>query len=119
MNSYNKTNVKFLSVVSYIWPLFVIGKFSFEKNCEQVKFHVKQGEILFYLMLSLTLSSIISEVLLNYVSESLSIICFLINIGIGFSWIILAIMGIASAISNSKLSLPIVGFFANKLNKEG
>ena len=119
MSLYNKTNVKFLSVVSYIGPLFVIGKFSFEKDCEQVKFHCKQGEILFYMMSLFILLSIILDYAFSFVLESLSIICFLFNIGIAVTWIMLAIMGIISAFSGSKISLPIVGSLSNKINKEG
>lgn len=119
MSSYNKMNVKFLSVISYIGPLFVIGKFSFEKDSEQVKFHAKQGEVLFYIMFSLSLISCILDYTLSSMAESLSIICFLFNIGIGAAWLILSIMGIISAFSGSKVSLPIVGSFVNKINKEG
>lgn len=119
MSSYNKMNVKFLSVISYIGPLFIIGKFSFEKNCEQVKFHTKQGEVLFYTMFFLSIASATLDFIFRFMLESLSIICFLINIGIGVTWFILALMGISSAISGSKVSLPIVGSFVNKISKEG
>ena len=119
MSSYNKANVKFLSIVAYLGPLFIIGKFSFEKNCEQVRFHVKQGEILFCLMSFFALVSMILEYTFCSVLESFSIIFFLVNMGIGVMWLILAAMGVISACSGSKLSLPVVGTLANTLNKEG
>lgn len=120
MNSYNKTNVKFLSVISYIGPLFVVGKFSFEKNSDQLKFHNKQGEILFYLMSTLSLISVFLDYTFSFMLDCLSIIGLLFNISIAVTWIILAVMGIVSAFSSSKLCLPIIGSFAaNKLNKEG
>ena len=119
MNFYDKVNVKFLSVISYIGPLFIVGKFSFEKNCDQVKFHTKQGEFLFYIMFFLSLISAIFDYTLSSMVESLSIICFLANIGIGVTWLILSIMGIISAFSGTKVNLPIVGNFVNKINKEG
>ena len=119
MNFFNKMNVKFLSVISYIGPLFIVGKFSFEKDCEQVKFHTKQGEFLFYIMFSLSLISSLLNYALSSLVESLGIICFLVNIGIGVTWIILSIMGIISAFSGTKVNLPIVINFVNKINKEG
>lgn len=119
MNSYNKMNIKFLSVVSYIGPLFVIGKFSYEKDSDQVNFHYRQGEILFFTMSILILSTIIFDYILNFISDSLSIICFLLKIGISVTWVILSIMGVISAISGSKTYLPIVGSLLKKIsNKE-
>ena len=119
MNSYNKMNIKFLSIVSYIGPLFVIGKFSYEKDSDQVNFHYRQGEILFFTMFILVLFSLIFDYILNFVSESLSIICFLFKIGIGVTWAILSIMGILSAISGSKTHLPIIVMLLEKIsNKE-
>lgn len=119
MNYYNKLNVKFLSVISYIGPLFVIGKFSLEKNCDKVKFHVKQGEILFYLMSLLIFISIIIDYAFSFVWEYIGILCFLAKIGVSVMWIILAILGMISAFSDSKAILPVVGNLANRLNKEG
>lgn len=118
MNKYNKINVKFLSVISYIGPLFLIGKFSAEKDCESVKFHVRQGEILFYSMIILFLFTFILDYTLSSILESLSIICFLLYIGIAVAWLILSLMGIASAFSASNTSLPLVGDLSNKITKK-
>ncbi len=118
MNSYNHANIKFLSVIAYIGPLFVIGKFSYEKDCNQVKFHCKQGEVLFYIMATLVLVSIFLDFSFNFVLDSLSIICFLFNIGVGVSWMILSIMGATSALSSTKVRLPIVGAVLDKINNK-
>lgn len=118
MNSYNHANIKFLSVIAYLGPLFVVGKFSYEKECAQVKFHCKQGEALFYMMTTLVLVSIFLDFTFNFVLDSLSIICFLFNIGVGVSWVILAIMGAASALSGTKVRLPIIGVVLDKINNK-
>ena len=44
---YNKVNVKLLSILAYIGPLFLMGKLSVEKDEPHVKFHTHQGAILF------------------------------------------------------------------------
>ena len=40
-------NIKFLSAISYIGVLFVIGHFAVEKNNPDLRFHTFQGGILF------------------------------------------------------------------------
>ena len=42
---YNKVNVKLLSILAYIGPLFLMGKLSVEKDEPHVKFHTHQGAI--------------------------------------------------------------------------
>lgn len=118
MRHYNKTNIKFLSILSYIGPLFIIGKFSYEKNSDQVSFHCKQGELLFYIMTILILISITFDHFLTSLLESFSVICFLFKIGIIVTWIILSIMGIVSAFFESKTKLPIVGNLYDKFNNK-
>ncbi len=118
MNKYNKANVKFLSVISYVGPLFLVGKFSLEKNCESVKFHVRQGEILFYSMIILSFLIAILDYTLSSLLESLSIISFLLYIGIAVAWLVLSFMGMASAFSASNASLPLVGELSNKITKK-
>ena len=44
---YNKVNVKLLSILAYIGPLFLMGKLSVEKEEDNVKFHTHQGAVLF------------------------------------------------------------------------
>ena len=39
---YNKVNVKLLSILAYIGPLFLMGKLSVEKDEPHVKFHTHQ-----------------------------------------------------------------------------
>ena len=39
---YNKVNVKLLSILAYIGPLFLMGKLSVEKDEPHVKFHTQR-----------------------------------------------------------------------------
>ena len=115
---YNKVNIKLLSALSYIGPLFLIGRFSVEKDSEQLKFHNKQGEVLFLLMLTFgTVTAIVSFLLFQILEEEFEIIIFLLFIGISVAWLVLAIMGICGAIKSKKICLPIVCDITKKLIK--
>ena len=115
---YNKVNIKLLSALSYIGPLFLIGRFSVEKDSEQLKFHNKQGEVLFLLMLTVgTVTAIVSFLLFQILEEEFEIIIFLLFIGISVAWLVLAIMGICGALKSKKICLPIVCDITKKLIK--
>lgn len=117
MNEYNKFNIKFLSVISYLGPLFIVGKFSLEKDEENVRFNVNQGKILFYLIMFLYLLVFSLNFFLEPFVETIEIITLLSYIGITAAWFILIIMGITAAIKGTKVKLPLVGRLANKLSK--
>ncbi len=117
MNNYDKMNIKFLSVISYIGPLFIIGNFSAEKNCDLVKFHVRQGKLLFFTTLILLSLNTVLDFTLSSISETFEIISFLLYIAIFVAWLILSIMGIVSAFSESKSNLPLIGDLFNKRKK--
>ncbi len=118
MEKFDKFNVKFLSIISYIGPLFLIGKFSVEKDSDQVRFHSKQGEILFYTMSCLSLIVLILQLTLSSLFETIEIICLLSYIAIGVAWLILLIMGISGAISSKMIYIPIIGDIVKKIIKD-
>ncbi|MDQ5983625.1 MAG: hypothetical protein RUMPE_00649 [Eubacteriales bacterium SKADARSKE-1] len=109
-------NIKILSALSYVGPLFIIGKFAVEKNSPEVKFHSDQGKVLFSLMLIVLLVIISLDIFLTSFSESISVIFFLIYIGAGVAWAILASMGIFGVIKNKQIQLPLVYDIAKKFN---
>ena len=114
MSEYNKFNIKFLSVISYLGPLFIIGKFSLEKDEEHVKFNVNQGEILFYLISILYILVFSINFFLEPFFETIEIITLLAYIGISAAWVILIIMGAIGAFKDKKVELPLIGKIANK-----
>lgn len=104
----DKSNVKFLSVLAYIGPLFVMGLFSVEKENPEVKFHSRQGGILFAVaFFSYFLSGIIVYLLHPFPAVS-EIVFVLFVVLISVSWFILIIMGISGAMKNQRVSLPLV-----------
>ena len=94
----DKSNVKFLSVLAYIGPLFVMGLFSVEKENPEVKFHS---------FFSYFLSGIIVYLLHPFPAVS-EIVFVLLVVLISVSWFILIIMGISGAMKNQRVSLPLV-----------
>lgn len=113
---YNSVNIKLLSALSYIGPLFLIGRFSVEKDSDQLKFHNTQGGLLFLLMVIVNITaSAVSFILSHFLEESFEIIVFLIFIGISVAWLVLAIMGICGALKSKKICLPIICEITKKI----
>ncbi len=111
MKDFDEFNVKFLSVVSYIGPLYLIGKFSVEKDSEQVKFHNKQGEILFYVFCVLYFICALLHLVEKLTSGVIELVAFLMTVGVSVALIILMLIGVTSAFKGTKVRLPIVSLF--------
>ena len=105
----DQTNVKLLSILSYIGPLFIIGRFSVEYDDKSLRFHVKQGESLFILVSALYIIASILVFCLGFAPALTETIEFLSFVGITVFWIILLIMGISGAAKGSQKELPMVG----------
>lgn len=105
---YNKLNVRLLCVLSYIGPLFIMGRVAVEKDVPEVEFHSRQGGALFcvtaaaYLLAGLLHAALQS---LPAVSEILDLLLF---VGISVAWLILACMGISAAVKKQQTALPII-----------
>lgn len=109
-------NIKFLSILAYIGPLFFIGKFSYEKTNKDVKFHCKQGERLLIAMISLyVLAWIITMILSETLSTVVTVTQILMMLIITALWITMAILGIINANKNKRTPLPIIGGIANSI----
>ena len=107
--NYDKFNVKLLSALSYIGPLFVVGRFSLEYGSKSVKFHVKQGGMLFAFMIALYSIFAVLIFVLSSIPTFAEIVGYLSFVGINVLWIILIIMGISSVIKGQERELPLVG----------
>lgn len=105
---YDKSNIKLLSVLAYIGPLFVVGLFAVEKDSPEVKFHSRQGEILFALVALSYLFSYAVSYLIYFFPAFLEIIWLLLLVLISVGWLILVIMGISGALRGEMTPLPIV-----------
>lgn len=106
---YDKLNVRLLSVLSYIGPLFIIGRLSVEHDEPQVSFHTAQGGILCGVIASAYLITALICLALGALPAAAEIISFLLYVGVSVAWMILAAMGIINAIKKQQRALPFIG----------
>ncbi len=97
-----KNNIAFLS---YILILFIVPLVLDPKN-EFVKFHAKQGIILFLFFIAVYIVGALLPIIGWFIIAPLGI----------FAWLILAIYGIYNALTGKEEPLPVIGKFAEKIN---
>ena len=97
------SNNNVLALLSYLSILFIVPMIV-AKDDPYVKFHVKQGLVLF-----------IFEIILMAVGI-VPILGWLLSFAGSIMALILAIMGIMNAVSGTQKELPIIGKYAAKLN---
>ena len=95
-------NSTVMGVLSYLGPLVLIP-FLMEKKDEFVKFHIKQGMVLFGLEIVIWL--------LSSMFYSMSMLLNLLNL----ATFILAIMGVINVIQGQKKELPVIGSLAQNI----
>ena len=91
-----------MAVVAYI--VFFIPLLTESKNDPFVKFHVKQGLVLFLAWLAISVISIMVPPLM--------MVTWVFQIGL----VVLAILGIVNAVNGKEEELPLIGQFASKFN---
>ena len=114
----SKFNIKYLSILAYIGPLFIIGKFSVEKDEEQVKFHCRQGMILFLFAFFFYLVTFLLCLALQGVPEVSEILGLLLYVGGTVAYAFLLLMGLIGAIRGSLKPLPIIGEIGHKTKEK-
>ena len=104
--SYNRTNIKLLSFLSYLGPLFLIGVFSMEHDTEELRFHTRQGGVLFFFMVFAYLLVWLLTFLLRSVPAMAEIMGVLLKVGLSVGWLLMAVMGIVSVFQKDHKPLP-------------
>ncbi len=97
-----KAPVNIMAVISYIGPLCLIPILTKEKD-EFVRFHAKQGLILF-----------IGEVATWLIVGLVPILWVLVNL-VNIVWLVLSIIGIVNVTKGEKKEIPVVGKFAKQI----
>ena len=105
----NNGNIRFLSAISYIGVLFVIGHFAVEKNNPDLRFHTFQGGVLFAYFVVLYFLDFLLYLALSFFPALQTILILLITLGITVAYIMLAVMGIVYAVRFEQKLLPYVG----------
>lgn len=116
-HEYNKLNVKVLSVIAYLGPLFIAGKLSVEKNQPDVKFHCNQGFILFCFEIIFSIFNLLICTIISQFTAAREIIGTLLFVAAFITSVIMSIMGIISAFKNQKNPLPFIGNINNYLKR--
>lgn len=109
-------NIKLLCVLSYVGPLFFMGKVSVEKDDPDVKFHTDQGLALFFLTIILIFIDFLLSLALSFFPAMNEIISLLFSVAIAVMWVIITAMGIYSAIKKQRTKLPIVNDVSKIIN---
>ncbi len=110
-------NIKFLSALSYISILFIVGHFAVEKDNPDLRFHKYQGAVLFGVFTALYFVEGILMLIFSFLPEFRTIMGFLLTGGISLAYIMMMAMGISSAIKFEQKQLPFIGFFAVRLRQ--
>lgn len=110
-------NIRFLSAISYIGVLFLVGHFAVEKNNPDLRFHKYQGGTLFSFFGLLYLFDLLICLLLSFSPGIQGIVSFILTLSISLAYVLMMIMGISSAIKFEQRQLPFIGFYAVKLRE--
>lgn len=105
----NNGNIRFLSAISYIGVLFVIGHFAVEKNNPDLRFHTYQGGFLFFCFSVLYFLDFLLYLALSFSSALQTVLIFLLTTGLVTGNIILSVMGIIAAVHFEQKMLPYIG----------
>lgn len=105
----NNENIRFLSAISYIPLLFIIGHFALEKNNPDLRFHKFQGFVLSSAFIIMYLADLLIYLLLSGLPVLQTVITLLLSVGLSVGYIMLIVMGITSALKFEQKILPFVG----------
>lgn len=98
-----KTDNKLMAILSYIGPLVIVSYMT-AKDDDFVKFHAKQGLVVFGL-----------EVIIMFAGSMLYGFWMIMNL-LNLLTLVLSIIGIVNVIQGQKKELPVVGKYANNIN---
>ena len=105
---HNKLNVRLLCILSYIGPLFIMGRVAVEKDVPEVEFHSRQGGALFCVTAVVYILAGLVHLVLQALPAIAEILDLLLFVGISVAWFILVCMGISSAVKKQQTALPFI-----------
>ncbi len=106
---HNNSNIRFLSSISYLGILFVIGHFAVEKDNPDLRFHTFQGGVLFTFFTVAYFCDFLIYLALSFAPELRLILILLLTVAISIVYVMLMAMGIYHASRFEQTLLPFVG----------
>lgn len=103
-NNSAQSNQTLMAILAYLGVLIIIPFLTESRNNPFVKFHLKQGLVLF-------IAEIIASVVLK-----ITLIGWILSPLIGIISLILLIMGISNVLNKRMAELPLIGHYANKFD---
>lgn len=114
----DNTNIRFLSVISYLSVLFLIGHFAVEKNNPDLRFHKYQGGVLCAVFSFLYLTDLLVCLLFSFSPSVQGILAFILTVSISIAYLMMIGFGISYALKFQQRQLPFIGFFAVRLREK-
>lgn len=114
----DNTNIKFLSAISYIGVLFLIGHFAVEKNNPDLRFHKYQGGVLCAAFSFLYLTDLLICLLFFFSPAVQGIVAFILTVSISIAYLLMIGFGISYALKSQQRQLPFIGFYAVRLREK-
>ena len=115
--SENNDNIRFLSAISYIPFLFIVGHYAVEKDNPDLRFHKYQGAVLCGCFMVLYILEVLFLLILSFAHELQLILGFLLTGGITLAYIMMICFGFSSALKFQQKQLPFIGFFTVRLRE--
>ena len=110
-------NIRFLSAISYLGVLFLVGHFAVERDNPDLRFHKYQGGILCLSFSFLYLTDMLICLLFSFSPQLQAIVSFIITSAVTVAYGFMIYFGVSSAVKFRQRQLPFIGFYAVRLRE--
>ena len=109
--------IRFLSAISYLGVLFLVGHFAVERDNPDLRFHKYQGGILCLSFSFLYLTDMLICLLFSFSPQLQAIVSFIITSAVTVAYGFMIYFGVSSAVKFRQRQLPFIGFYAVRLRE--
>ena len=99
---------KVMGILAYLGILVLVPILA-AKESPFARFHANQGLVLIIAVIALSICTAILGAILGFISLTLGIIVYLLNLAVSLGWLVFAILGIINAAKGEMKELPIIG----------
>ena len=110
-------NIRFLSAISYLGVLFLVGHFAVERDNPDLRFHKYEGGILCLSFSFLYLTDMLICLLFSFSPQLQAIVSFIITSAVTVAYGFMIYFGVSSAVKFRQRQLPFIGFYAVRLRE--